>query len=456
MRQMSNVDRLPSSFRDPSGFLYRKDDILFRQVNESFLAEYHHMIDSGLYQELIRRNYLIDHEEVDSQSGKTLRPRMLPYISYPYEWCWMQYRDAALLTLDIALLALEYGMCLKDASAYNIQFDGASPIFIDTLSFEKYTETPWSGYGQFCCHFLAPLALMSYCDQRLNELMRVYIDGIPLDMASQLLPFRSRLKPGLLFHIHHHAKSQKKYAGEKEEKLRDVKMSRSVMTAILQNLRSTICGLKFDRDDTEWAEYYANMLNYSDAAIDVKAALVERFLDRIKPETVCDLGANSGMFSAIAAENSHVVAYDIDRDAVTAHYAELSRGKKKNILPLLVDLTNPSPAIGWALRERQSLTERAPFDCVMALALVHHLAISNNVPLDMLAEYFAELGKWLIIEFVPKSDSQVRKLLATRKDIFTDYNEPAFEAVFLQRYELVEKYAIDGTERTLYLLKLKH
>lgn len=207
------------SFRDPSGFVFRQDGIIYRHVNIVYKENYDYLITSGLYQDLTGRGLLIPHDEVDidyakSESAyKTLRPKLVEFISYPYEWCFSQLKDAALTTLQIQKRSLEYGMTLKDASAYNIQFMAGKPTLIDTLSFEKYHEgEPWVAYKQFCQHFLAPLALMSYRDIRLNQLFRIYIDGVPLDLASSLLPLRTRFNPPLLFHIHLHAVSQKHYA----------------------------------------------------------------------------------------------------------------------------------------------------------------------------------------------------------------------------------------------------
>ncbi len=211
----------PGSFRDPNGFIFYRGQTLFRQVQRLYQPHYDQLMQSGLYEALVNAGLLIPHveEHVDialkTGAYRVLRPEPLPFISYPYEWCFSQLRDAALATLQIQMEALRFGMSLKDASAYNIQFRNGKPLLIDTLSFEKYEAgKPWVAYRQFCQHFLAPLALMSYTDIRLGQLLRVHLDGIPLDLTSRLLPCNTKLRMGLLTHIHLHGAAQKRYADQ--------------------------------------------------------------------------------------------------------------------------------------------------------------------------------------------------------------------------------------------------
>jgi len=208
MKRMMNSVTIPSSFRDPSGVLFVRDGSIFRQVNTIYKDNYDHLMNSGIYETLVADKLLIPHEEVDIEgvnpdlAYKIIKPELIPFISYPYEWSFSQLKDAALATLRIQKRSVDFGMSLKDCSAYNIQFRNGKPVFIDTLSFEKYHEgQPWVAYRQFCQHFLAPLALMSCRDVRLNQLLRVYIDGVPLDLASSLLPFRTRFVFSLLSHF---------------------------------------------------------------------------------------------------------------------------------------------------------------------------------------------------------------------------------------------------------------
>jgi hypothetical protein len=362
-------------------------------------------------------------------------------------------KDAALATLSIQKRALKLGMSLKDASAYNIQFVRGKATLIDTLSFEAYKEgQPWVAYRQFCQHFLAPLALMALKDVRLSQLLRVYIDGVPLDLASQLLPGKTRLDFGLLTHIHLHAGAQKKYAGE-EVKSRGGSMSKQAMIGLIESLDSTIRKLEWKPGGTEWGNYY-DITNYSDAAFEHKKQLVAEWTERINPKQVWDLGANNGVFSRVASEAApYVISFDIDPTAVEQNYRQVKAEKNEKVLPLLLDLTNPSPALGWANHERDSFGERGPADLILALALIHHLAISNNVPLPQVADFFAETGKWLITEFVPKSDSQVKKLLASREDIFPAYTRQGFESAFQSRFRIHEAVNVNESERVIYLME---
>lgn len=455
--------KLDSSFRDPSGFLFTRQGTLYRQVNHAYAENYVRLMESGLYAKLVKAGLLIPHTEVDIDppapelAFKVICPERVPFISYPYEWTFGQLKDAALATLSIQKRALKAGMSLKDASAYNIQFYQARPTLIDSLSFEIYQEgEPWVAYRQFCQHFLAPLALMAYRDVRLSQLLRVYIDGIPLDLTSSLLPGRTRYKLGLATHLHLHARAQKRYADVSLAEARGGrKMSQQALFGLLESLQNTLRALEWKPAGTEWADYY-QATNYTDAAFEHKKNLIGEWLSTIQPKTVWDLGANTGVFSRQAASQGiFTLAFDIDPAAVEQNYQQVKTEKVTNLLPLVLDLTNPSPAIGWHNRERASLLERGPADLVLALALIHHLAIANNVPLERLAQFLADLGGWLIVEWIPKSDSQVQKLLRSRLDIFPGYTQEAFEHTFEQFYEIQKESAIRDSERRVYLMKRK-
>lgn len=455
---------VPGSFRDSAGFVFRDQGTVFRQVNTVYAHEYNLLIETGLYESLASRGLLVRHQELDAPIGngkshwKTLRPEQIPLITYPYEWSFSQLKDAAFLTLDIQLMALEHDMSLKDASTYNVQFKQGRPVFIDTLSFEKYVEgRPWVAYRQFCQHFLGPLALMSKCDIRLGHLMKVFIDGLPLDLVSKLLPRRSMLKFGIATHLHLHARTQKAYSASEEELSDNVKkitkLSRTGLIGIVQSLRSTIEKLNWKPVGTEWGNYY-NSTNYSDDAFDLKSKVISGFLDEVQPDDVWDLGGNTGVFSRIASDSGiPTVCFDIDPTAVEANYRRVKSQNEVDILPLLLDLTNPSGGLGWASGERESLVDRGPVDCTMALALIHHLCIANNTPIARVAEFFAQLTrKNLIIEFVPKTDGQVQRLLRSRQDIFYDYDEGGFEFAFASHFSIRQKVPIADSLRTLYLM----
>jgi ribosomal protein L11 methylase PrmA len=452
--------RLPASFRDPSGFVFRRDGVLYRQVNESYRAEYEALKSSGLYDELVKDGLLIPASE--SQQGlqpgvvAVLCPDLVPTISYPYEWSFSQLKDAALTTLEIQKRALARGMVLKDASAYNIQYFDGKPLLIDTLSFDIYSEgEPWIAYRQFCRHFLAPLALAAHVDIRLVALNRVHIDGIPLDLASRLLPLNTKLKPGLLAHIHLHAKADMAQGGKPGDSNTPARISKTAILGLIDSLGATVRSLQWAATGTEWADYYSDT-NYSTAAMTSKHALVGQAISKIEPPPgeCWDLGANNGEFSRIAAARGiRTVAWDVDPAAVEKAYLAVRGGIEPLILPLLQDLTNPSGSIGWASEERDSLLQRGPVDLVMALALIHHLAIGNNLPLAMVAEFLAKCGRWAIVEFVPKQDSQVQRLMVSRKDIFDDYSREGWEAALASHFSIVSREDVAESLRTIYLLR---
>lgn len=480
-----DTTRLASSFRDPSGFLFYENGTLLRFISRLHQQNYDHLIQSGLYNKLVADDLLIPHKEVGGIGGhdasschpirtvhersgipyKILQPEIVPFISYPYEWCFSQLKDAALATLQIQKQALDCNMSLKDASAYNIQFFKEKPILIDTLSFEIYKENhPWVAYRQFCQHFLAPLSLMASRDIRLGQLMRVYIDGLPLDLVSRILPSSTWLKPALLTHIHLHAKAQKRFAnspppagGDKGEGgFRGRKVSKNSLTALIHHLESAITSMQWHSSGTEWSNYYEDT-NYSSEAMNHKKRLVGAYLSESNPRIVWDLGANTGVFSRIAtAKGIDTIAFDVDPAAVEKNYHQMCEDKETKILPLCLDLTNPSPSIGWANEERLSLIERGPADTVLALAVIHHLAISNNLPFSHIASFLSGLCRILIIEFVPKNDPQVQRLLRTREDIFHHYAQDHFEAAFGDHFSIHKREKIVDTQRSLYLMEKKN
>ena len=452
--------RLGSSFRDPSGFVFRKSGMLLRQVNASYRSSLSLLAESGLYENLTQSGMLIPHTQVDLRLAQTedaiavLRPELVRTVSYPYEWCFSQLKDAALVTLQIQRQAIDRGMSLKDASAYNIQFHQGRPVLIDSLSFEPLEDgKPWVAYRQFCQHFLAPLILMSKVDVRLSRLSADYIDGIPLDLASTIAKPKTRWNPSIGMHLHLHAKLQAKEGKNPSSQSSTKTFSKNSLLGLIESLRSLIESLSWKPEGTEWADYYSET-NYSSDSMSEKKKLVATYLEGVtpKPAILWDLGANNGEFSSIATSKGiQTVAWDVDPACVEKNY--LKRRDDRLMLPLVQDLTNPSPSTGWGLKERDSLIERGPVDCVMALALIHHLAIGNNVPLGEVAGFLSRLSNWLIIEFVPKEDSQVVRMLKSREDIFTHYDQRSFESAFENHFELLRHDQIGSSSRTLYLMR---
>jgi hypothetical protein len=360
---------------------------------------------------------------------------------------------------------MERGFTLRDASAYNVQFVDGSPILIDSLSFAPAEPgRPWVAYRQFCQHFLAPLALAAHRDARLILLLREHLDGVPIDLAARLLPFRTRFDMGLASHVHLAARATTRAGGAEaraaaargaggvraEEPRR---VGRTGQEAILDSLRRTVEGLEWQPRGTTWAAY-TTVTSYTERGAAAKRVLVERLLAETSGRWVWDIGAGTGTFSRLAAGMGRsALALDGDVGAVERAYRELKRDGEKAVLPLVVDLVNPTPALGWALRERRSIVERANADVVLALALVHHLAIGNNVPLGAVAAFLATLAPELIVEFVPKEDAMVVAMLASREDVFPAYTIDGFRAAFVERFEIVHEAPIEDSVRTLFLMR---
>lgn len=412
---------------------------------------------------------LVSHQEIVNGNVprtpdcyKVIKPQEIPFISYPYEWCFSQLKAAAMLTLRVQHEAMKHGFILKDASAFNVQFLDSKPVFIDTLSFDTYEPgSPWVAYKQFCQHFLAPLALMAHTDIELSKLMISHIDGVSLSLASKLLPFRTWFNYSLATHVHLHSKMQQQHgdaAGKgATSNTKTASLSERGLLALMESLAGTIKKLHWNMPKTEWGNYYANT-NYSDRAGQEKRALVNSLLGSIPDpmKIIQDFGSNTGEFSRIAAKHCDlVISQDIDPVAVEVNYRENTTNGPANILPLIQDFSSPSPAIGWGNAERSSFLERSHCDALLVLALIHHLAISNNVPLRNIAKLFSRMTKWLVVEFVPKADSQVVRLLATREDIFTNYTQQGFEDEFSKYFSVVDIAPVPESERIIYLMKTR-
>lgn len=447
--------RLASSFRDPCGFVFTRGGRLFRQVNRVGRVGYDGLMATGLYDELTAAGLLVPHAEVGEPPAvaetayKVLEPRRVPFLTYPYEWCFGQLRDAALLTLEVQRRALARGMSLKDASAYNVQFAGGRPVFIDTLSFETVRERPWVAYRQFTQHFLAPMALVATCHEALGRLSRIHLDGVPLDLASRLLPARTYLNPHLLLHVHLHARAASRYAA-RPDPARVRPLSVGAQRTLVEGLEAAVRGLAWRPRKTEWVGYYEDDA-YAPAASAQKRAAVARFLDDRKPATVWDVGANTGEYSRLATgRGALAVAIDVDPACVERNYRDAVARGDGLMLPVVMDALNPSPALGWLCRERPSLLDRGPADACFALAAVHHLAVTGNVPLDQVAEFLRRAGRSLVVEFVPKTDPQFRRIMGVRDDVFADYSQAGFEAAFARYFTTDRAERLADSERTLY------
>ncbi|MDB5224264.1 MAG: SAM-dependent methyltransferase [Chitinophagaceae bacterium] len=445
-----------SSYRDPSGFIFEKDGTLYRQVNISFKENFDFFIESGCYRQLTEKGLLIRHEQINENlTGEdnyytTLKPEKISLISYPYEWSFDMLKDAALLTLRLAREAMDYGMVLKDATPYNIQWHQGKLIFIDTLSFEKFNEEPWIAYRQFCENFLGPLLIMHYSKMSLSQLQLAWPDGIPLTIIKSLLPKRSRFSFHTYLHIHLHAKVS---ASRKNSRVARQQFSKQKMLNLISSLEILVNKLKIPVRQTSWSGYYEEASQRKDY-LEQKKKIIHEWLNEIDDVKIAaDLGANEGEFSQLlSSKNVQTVAADFDPYCINRLYLSIKKSGEKNIQPIILDLSMPSPAIGVNNEERNSFLNRTHMDLVLALALVHHLAIGKNIPLKLAASFFQQMSKYLIIEFVPKADEKIQLMLSGKKDIYEEYDEKHFEQAFEKYYTIRNKQLIEGSLRVLYLL----
>ena len=450
----------PASYRDPSGFIFIKEAVLYRQVNQNFKEHFDHFISSGCYESLVKKNLLLPHEIINENltgSGEwylTLKPEHIPFISYAYEWSFNMLKDAALLTLQLLKEVMGYGLVLKDATPYNIQWHQGKFIFIDTLSFEKYNEQePWIAYRQFCEGFLSPLLLMHYSRIQLQQLQLAYPDGIPLAVTSSLLPGRSKYSLHTYLHIHLHARiSSKNLSNSKQS----TNFSKQKLLNLVASLESLIIRLKPPEQKSAWSEYYNEASQRKDY-LQHKKEIIQHWVENLPDiKTAIDLGANDGAFSKLlAAKGINVLTADFDAGCINNLYNDIKKTGEINIQPLVVDLSNPSPATGVNNEERSSFIDRCPVDLVMGLALLHHLAIGKNIPFPLIADLFQRIGKTLIIEFIPKEDEKIKGMLKDKRDIYNNYTEENFTSAFSRYFIIQKKQPVGNSGRILYLME-KH
>lgn len=451
------------SFRDPSGHVYTIEGQIYRTVLEPAAPAYTALRTSGLLDELQREGWLVGTEEVPrdilgragANAIHVVRHQRVPFISYPYEWPFPALKAAALFHLDLQIRVLQRGFSLSDASAYNVQFNGTAPVFIDLLSLRPYRPGEyWAGYRQFCEQFLIPLLLCAYLGVPHNAWLRGSPEGIPVADFVRLLPLSRRISPRVFLHLVAQARLAEKARNSKSEaigKVRRGKLSEAGYKGILMQLRRWIEGLQPARSGgSEWGDY-AESNSYRPEEYEAKRAFVVAFAEAVKPPVLVDLGCNTGDFSlaALEAGAGYAVGFDGDHKALDRAFARAQQARLR-FLPLLMDLANPSPDQGWRQAERKGFGARGRTDGLIALALIHHLAIARNIPLDQAVAWLTSLASTGIIEFVPKDDPTVQTMLALREDIFPDYTEDNFSTLLGHHGRIVAKSRISGTGRTLY------
>lgn len=460
-RRVSDVRADPGSFRDPRGRIYHVGKKVYRTVTEAGAEDYEFVRDSGLIERLQSDGWVISSTAVGkdvlgnaaADALYVLEHPRLPFISYPYEWPFPALKAAALHHLDIHLAALADGVTLSDASAYNIQFQGVKPVFIDLLSFRKYRDGEmWSGHRQFCEQFLNPLLLRAKLGIAHNAWYRGTQEGISAGDLRHLLPWTKKLSRNVLLHVVAQAAFQKSAVPSGDSALAtEFRFPLQKYRQMLAKMRRWIETLEpADTGKTVWQEY-AGTHNYSEEEFTAKKDFVARFCDAAKPRTIWDLGCNTGEFSKVALENGTEMscAFDFDQGALEAAFARAAN-ERLMLQPLLLDAANPSPNQGWNERERKGLQERANADALLALAFVHHLAIGRNVPLADVINWLVGLAPQGIIEFVPKADPKVQELLALREDIFPEYSEESFRQFLSAQASIVEVASVTESGRKLF------
>ncbi len=451
------------SFRDPDGFIVSQGKRIFRVVLPSAQERWRQFAASGLAAELQSAGLLVPTYEVEAPTlasefpvpdgAIVLEHERIPFVSYPYEWSFDMLRAAALLQLDIVERSLRYGWILKDATAYNVQFRGVTPLFIDVLSLAPLQEgEPWAGYNQFCRMMLYPLMLEAYKQVPFQPWLRSELEGIDPVVFGHMFRGLDRFRPGVLSHVLAQAYLQRKFSSADysvRQQIKSAGMTPEMISRNVRRLKKLIAGLQSPKESTAWSDY--SRTHYADDALTRKEAFVTESIAGRHFELVWDLGCNDGRFSRIVGDAANtVVAMDSDAGSVNRLYCELRKQGRNNILPLLMNVANPSPEQGWASRERASLIERGKPELTLALALVHHLVISANVPLRAIVDWLSEITHEVVIEFISKEDAMVQRLLLNKDDTYSDYHRETFERYLQERFRVISRSELPGGTRFLY------
>ncbi|MEV4537038.1 methyltransferase [Asanoa sp. NPDC049518] len=454
----------PGSFRDPQTRVFHADGEVLRGLGAQAAQDWKALRDSEFFARTQADKTVTATDEVERELpgepgtwSATLRHEPLPFVTYPYEWSHTMRQDAAALHLDLLQQALKAGFTMKDGSAYNVQWRGAKPEFIDVGSFEPAKPgEPWAGYRQFCQTLLYPLMLQAHLDLDPRALLRSQIDGVEPAQMRRLLGGTKRLAAGVLKHVHLHDSIQSRNAdrstGAVREQLRDAGFNSELVAAAVRAMAKLVAKLEWAPPATHWGDY-RETCSYSDDDRAAKQQFVDAALDAARNrELVLDLGANDGVFSRqAAAKAGYVVAVEADPAVVDTLYRQLRAEGEKRILPIVMDLADPSPGGGWAGHERAGFAQRAAkADVTLALALVHHLAIGRNVPLPAIVDWLAGMGRTVVVEFVHAEDPMARKLLANKPDgLFPDYHVETFVRLLGERFDIAKRETLPGGTRTM-------
>lgn len=453
----------PGSYRDRnSAVFYYKGEVL-RGISAKALANWQRLTATRFFRDFTKRGSIVPTEMVSEPNwgnpgqawAAVLKHDLIPFVSYPYEWTFGMLKDAALLHLELMLAALEEDFILKDSSPYNVQWHGARPVFIDIPSFEVLEPgQPWVGYRQFCELFLYPLMLRAYKGVDFRPWLRGSIDGISAASLQPLLSLRDLMRPGVAMHVVAHNALQRRYSGREKNvrsALAQADFDKRLIVRNVLNLRRIVSWMAPGSAKTAWSDY-AGTHSYGDADFAAKCAFVRSAASFRWWPRVWDLGCNTGTFSRIAAEHAdYVVAMDGDWMPVERLY-QSQKGSPDggSILPLVIDLSDPSPGQGWRGRERKALPDRGKPDLTLCLALIHHIVIGQNIPMADFMRWLADLGTALVIEFVGRDDEMVEALLRNKDDQYDDYRPEVFEALLSAHFEIRENQTLKGGKRSIY------
>ena len=451
------------SFRDPDTKVFHYNGSVFRCLTARALADWTRLAATDFHARFMADRRVIptwrvtDPAALPALASKweaVLEHQRLPVVSYPYEWSFGMLKDAALLQLDVTRAALDEEMTLKDATSFNVQWIGARPTFIDIGSFTAYAAgEPWAGYRQFCEMFLYPLLLQAYRNVPFHPWLRGNLNGMTAEQCRSLLSGRHLWRRGVLAHVYLQAKAQARYEDTPLDVRKDLRAAGFGAALIKHNidrLRRTVERLRWNPRRSTWSEYQREH-SYDDADLRRKADFVGRILSRRRWPLVWDLGCNTGTYSRLAAEHAdYVLALDTDQVVVEHMYQALKADGSSNILPLVADIADPSPGLGWRGRERQPLGDRGTPTLILCLALMHHLVIDRNIPLDDFVAWLAQFGADVILEFVGRDDPMVERLLRNRRDQEFEYSDAAIGAALERHFGVVTHETLASGTRTLH------
>jgi SAM-dependent methyltransferase len=457
----------PGSFRDPTNRVFYSGDRVLRGLRDGAIDDWRALSERAFFRRMhdngtVCRTWELDPTAVPDAVAEdwpvVLEHERIPFVSYPYEWGFSMLRDAALLHLDVVLAALRDGTTTKDGSAYNVQWRGTDPAFIDVGSFERLRPgEPWAGYRQFCQTLLYPLLLQAHLGVGFQPWLRSQVDGIESGQLRPLFGGTRRFRAGVLKHVHLHDAIQARFAGRStravREDLRSAGFSSELVVATVRALRRLVGKLTWQPPASHWTAYQETC-TYTDGDRAAKIAFVgEALAGAGDLDLALDLGANDGTYSRLAAEHArYVVAVEYDEATSDAFYQRLRAEGERRILPLVMDLANPSPGLGWRGRERAAFADRAGADAVLALAVIHHLAIGRNVPLAEIVDLLAGLGRRVVVEFVDPADPMAARLLANKPaGLFPEYRREVFERLLADRLTIERRLELPSGTRALYL-----